>query len=54
MSDREVIETILNKHSNLNKLQIALFVVRNRINHCLKYNLDMSKDSILSKILLFK
>ena len=54
MSNNEIISIIKDRHSDLDKLQLALFVVRSRIEHCLKYNLDMQKDPLLSKVLLFK
>lgn len=54
MSQNKIIETIKNKHSDPDKLRLALFLVRIRIDYCLEHNIDMIKDPLLSKILLFR
>lgn len=54
MDNNQIIEVLQNKKSDINKLQIALFIVRYRIEYCKYYNIDMVTDPLLSKVLLFR
>ena len=49
----QIIQTIKDKKSDPNKLFIALFYTRQRIEYCKYHNIDMFTDPLLSKVLFF-
>ena len=54
MSHKEIIDIISKKDSDINKLHIALFIIRIHINYCLKHKINLYDDPLLRNVLLFR
>ncbi len=54
MSYQEIINVISDKNSDTNKLHTALFIIRIHIDYCLENNIDLYKDRLISKVLIFR
>ena len=52
MSYQEIINTISDKNSDINKLHTSLFIIRIHIDYCLENNIELNKDKLLSKVLI--
>ena len=53
MSIDQIVYTIKNKKSDLNDHYVATLLIKQRIEYCVTHNINMSKDPLLSKVLLF-